>query len=111
MKNYLVITILMAAIILGSVAVLNSKNAEAQEDDLITVPVPVIEGGINGAISSNSEASALAAKFVRQVSIIERVTIPTSLFESKVYQSLIDQSRQIPDESVGRPNPFAPFGL
>lgn len=33
-----------------------------------------------------------------------------ALFESNTFKSLKDFSRQIPDEPVGRPNPFAPVG-
>lgn len=46
---------------------------------------------------------------VRLLEQIQSVQIDTSLFKSPAYQSLQDFSVKIPEQNVGRPNPFAPI--
>ena len=41
---------------------------------------------------------------------INSLKIDTSIFNSLVYRSLVDYSITIPEQNVGRPNPFAPIG-
>jgi len=80
------------------------SHVEAQEVDGLEV--------VGGASLDGSEASLIASRFVQQVNILNQVNIKENadkLFGSTAFQSLVDYSRPIPEEPVGRSNPFAPF--
>lgn len=101
-KNHLIFTLFgIAALTLLVASVIRITSVEAQE----------IGNGLifNPDTSIDSEATILAAKFVRQIDIISKVKINTGLFESDTFKSLRDWSRPIPTEESGRANPFAPY--
>ncbi|KKW35644.1 hypothetical protein A2852_02005 [Candidatus Adlerbacteria bacterium RIFCSPHIGHO2_01_FULL_54_23] len=41
---------------------------------------------------------------------LRQIVLDPSLFEDPIFTSLVDSSTSIPQESVGRRNPFAPIG-
>lgn len=58
---------------------------------------------------SNTESSVIAQKFVNQINSLNGVDLNANIFNNPVFQSLVDFSRPIPEESKGRNNPFAPI--
>ncbi|MBL1434258.1 hypothetical protein COB87_001650 [Candidatus Wolfebacteria bacterium] len=67
-------------------------------------------GGQEGALStSRSDPRVVAAnqEFITLFSELRRIDLDTSIFDDSYYNSLVDFSRPISVESVGRDNPFA----
>lgn len=58
----------------------------------------------------NVEAAAVGTRVLSLLNQINSLKIDTSIFNSLVYRSLVDYSITIPEQNVGRPNPFAPIG-
>jgi len=56
------------------------------------------------------DAQLVSDRILVLLNEIDNLEIDTSLFESSVYKSLTDYTITIPEESVGRTNPFAPVG-
>lgn len=54
-------------------------------------------------------ANADGARVLNLLNQIQSLHIDTKIFESPAYLSLVDYSVEIPEISVGRPNPFAPL--
>ncbi|MDE2037745.1 MAG: hypothetical protein KGI69_00775 [Patescibacteria group bacterium] len=71
-----------------------------------------VEGGSPAASSTLVQSQAgnqVGTAELDLLNQIESLRIDTSLFSDPGYLSLTDYSVQIPSESVGRPNPFAPL--
>ena len=93
-KNILIIFAIVALMVLAA-------SASAQEEGaLITT---------SGGSGLDTEAGLIAAKFIKQISILNKVKIDDSIFSDPTFMTLSDWSRPIPDEAAGRVNPFAPF--
>lgn len=58
---------------------------------------------------SDTKATVLAAKFAKQLNILNKVTVDDSIFQNQAFRSLQDWKVQIPSEAKGRANPFAPL--
>ncbi len=56
------------------------------------------------------QAQEDGARVLSLLNEIKSLQIDDSIFRSAVYKSLVDYSIQIPEQSVGRSNPFAPIG-
>ncbi len=59
--------------------------------------------------STLSDSSLLAQKFINQINLLSRVDLSGAFFQDKAFMSLQDYSQPLPDEAIGRDNPFAPF--
>lgn len=68
------------------------------------------EGNQGALTTSATDPQVVAAnqEFITLFSTLRRIDLDTRIFESEYYQSLIDFSRPISVEPVGRDNPFAP---
>ena len=55
------------------------------------------------------EADIISGRILSLLNQIQELKIDNKLFSSAAYQSLQDYSVIIPEQNVGRPNPFAPF--
>jgi hypothetical protein len=70
------------------------------------------QNGNNGSalITAQTDPRVVAAnqEFISLFSKLRRIDLDTSIFEDEYYNSLIDFSRPISVEPVGRDNPFAP---
>lgn len=62
------------------------------------------------ASPESADASAVGSRVLSLLNQINSLKIDTSIFNSLVYRSLVDYSITIPEQNVGRPNPFAPIG-
>lgn len=63
----------------------------------------LLESGVD---TQNSEVGTRVLALLNQ---IQSLKIDDSLFAGAAYQTLIDFSVTIPEQDVGRPNPFAPL--
>lgn len=70
------------------------------------------QNGNNGGalITTPTDPRVVAAnqEFISLFSKLRRIDLDASIFENEYYNSLIDFSRPISVEPVGRDNPFAP---
>ena len=64
----------------------------------------------SSATAESTDASAVGTRVLSLLNQINSLKIDTSIFNSLVYRSLVDYSITIPEQNVGRPNPFAPIG-
>ena len=73
---------------------------------------PTDSGSSLSTESSAESASAQEAsnRVIILLNKINSLNIDAKLFESAEYKSLVDYTIAIPDQPVGRPNPFAPIG-
>ena len=55
-------------------------------------------------------AQAAASRVLMLLNTINSLKIDGEIFKSPVYNSLVDYTITIPEQNVGRPNPFAPIG-
>jgi hypothetical protein len=71
----------------------------------------------NSAISSLESVISPASSDAREVgnrvlillNQINALNIDETIFESPAYKSLVDYTITVPEQNVGRPNPFAPI--
>jgi hypothetical protein len=56
----------------------------------------------------SSDAQAASARVIALLNQISSLKIDPAIFNSAVYKSLVDYSITIPEQPVGRVNPFAP---
>jgi hypothetical protein len=52
------------------------------------------------------EVQANAALFLARLSILDSIAIETEVFDNKVFQSYRTYTLPLPEQLVGRPNPF-----
>lgn len=88
------ITFLGLALILG----LGYYLFVLQDDDTISL----------NSDSSVEEAELASAQFIRQLNIIRSLELSNAIFSDPRFESFVDFSRPVPDQPVGRDNPFAP---
>lgn len=94
-------TFLILILLLAFAATIVRVNAQEERDGIVTT--------MNEAFALDTGASVIAAKFIKQINILNKVTLNDGVFEDASFTSLIDKSEVIPDEEAGRANPFAPF--
>jgi flagellar basal body-associated protein FliL len=58
----------------------------------------------------SANAEEVGSRVLFLLNQINSLKIDTSIFSSTVYRSLVDYTISIPEQNVGRPNPFAPIG-
>lgn len=56
----------------------------------------------------SNEARAASDRIVKILNQVSALQIDDKIFKTAVYKSLVDYSVQIPEQNVGRVNPFAP---
>lgn len=61
-----------------------------------------------GTSPESVEAQAQGARILLLLNQIKALKIDDSIFKSAVYKSLVDYTVTIPEQNVGRANPFAP---
>lgn len=66
-------------------------------------------GGSGALVTSQSDPRIVAAnqEFITLFSELRRIDLDTSIFDDEYYSSLVDFSRPVSVEAVGRDNPFA----
>lgn len=94
LKNNIIIAIIALILLSAGGFYYISRTDQDSEDLLVSESV---ENGVDRELL----ATLLELKSLK---------FDRALFESNVFKSLKDFSRQIPDEPAGRPNPFAPVG-
>lgn len=62
------------------------------------------------SVDGGSEASQAEARLLGLLSDLREIDLDQSLFESEAFTSREDFSIELPDEPIGRNNPFLPIG-
>lgn len=57
----------------------------------------------------STEALVASNRVLSLLNQISSLEIDPSIFDSAVYNSLVDYTIAVPEQNVGRPNPFAPI--
>lgn len=57
----------------------------------------------------NPETQIVGSKVLSLLNQISSLKIDPSLFTSASYKSLVDYTIAVPEQNIGRPNPFAPL--
>jgi hypothetical protein len=65
-------------------------------------------GPLWGSAEIDTSLVTRGQKFLSRLRELNGLKLDTSVFESPVYQSLVDSSTPLPTEVHGRPNPFIP---
>jgi hypothetical protein len=60
-------------------------------------------------VTANADAEAVGSRVLSLLNQIRSLKIDTTVFKDPAYMSLRDYSVAIPQEDVGRENPFAPI--
>lgn len=75
------------------------------------VVAPAEEEPAGVTVSTGEEPNTTSAEFLDLLNSVKSLTLSKSLFSNLVFRDrLQDFSRPLPERSVGRGNPFAPFG-
>jgi len=61
--------------------------------------------------SNPKQVDVLGQEIIRSLSKIQSLRLDQSLFSDPIYLRLIDDTEEIPEPSVGRPNPFEPLPI
>lgn len=103
-KNIIIIAslIIIIAAAMATQRTFTFKASSVRAEGLVTTTTA-------SPLGDDAEASLIAAKFIKQIAILNKVKIDDGIFSDPSFQSLEDWSRPIPDEAAGRANPFAPF--
>ena len=91
-KNIIVIAAIIVIVIGGSLLYMNTTP---KQDSTSTLE----------AVQSNR----VSTRILSLLSQIQSLKIDKSVFSSNAYNSLVDYTIRIPEQNVGRPNPFAPI--
>lgn len=94
----IIITVLILG--LGFVVYLYFKGDDVESTDLL----------LANSGSPEQAADILGQEIIRALNQIEALQLDRAIFEDPVFLSLVDRSKEIPPEPVGRINPFAPIG-
>ena len=69
-----------------------------------------LETSFTGSSAESADAQLASDRIVSLLNQVSNLKIDKTLFDSAVYNSLVDYTITIPEENVGRANPFAPVG-
>lgn len=79
--------------------------------------VSFIKGGskddslLQSVANTPKGADVIGSEIIQALNQIETLQLDRSVFEDPVYRSLVDRSQPIPQEPIGRENPFAPIDV
>lgn len=66
-------------------------------------------GIVGGPGEGDADASIKGSQILLLLSQIKSINIDTSIFNNQMYKSLIDYTVEVPQQNVGKVNPFAEF--
>lgn len=92
-----IILIILGLVILFFVYSYFSGNNSADEE-LLTSSIQV------------DPAQVVGTEIISALNQIESLKLSRDIFEDPVYRSLVDRSEPIPQEPIGKSNPFSPIG-
>lgn len=67
------------------------------------------QSGAASTLLQTSPADTLSAQTNAQSSLLSSIKIDSKFFQDPVFNSLQDYSVGVPQQNIGRPNPFAPL--
>lgn len=103
-KTLIVIILFIVAFVVYALTQNGSKSATGVKKQTVA----------SGAVSTSGSVQPVldgpGKEFVAQLLAIQNINFALDLFSDPVFQGLQDWSREIQQQEVGRPNPFAPLG-
>ncbi|MBI3632521.1 MAG: hypothetical protein HY225_03670 [Candidatus Vogelbacteria bacterium] len=71
--------------------------------------------GVSGGLQtvaplSTADSNALSQDFLVALSSLNSLELNSAFFDDKIFRNLVDYSKDIKDEDLGRENPFLPVG-
>lgn len=66
-------------------------------------------GPASGAIEVVDQTASVGSDVDFLLNQIQELHIDTTLFDDPAYETLVDHEVPVPEQNVGRPNPFAPI--
>ena len=97
-KKTFIAVIIIAMIALGAYFYFKGEPSDDLSSSLETQDSPV-----------SADAQAVGTRVLSLLNQINSLKIDASIFDSAVYKTLVDYTITIPEQNVGRPNPFAPI--
>ena len=61
-------------------------------------------------VTQSGETASIGSEVLSALNQLRQLNLDSSIFSDQTFQSLKDFSRAIPQQSIGRHNPFAPAG-
>jgi len=98
-KNILITSLLSTVIITVIIGALYFSTASAQSGLITTTQDP-----------AGASSDVITQKLINQINILKGVTLNGALFKGDSFISLRDWSKPLPEQEIGRNNPFAPIG-
>ena len=65
--------------------------------------------GSDSLLQAQSSTQGIGSAELSLLNQVQSLKIDTSIFQDPAYKTLVDYTVTIPQENVGRPNPFAPY--
>ncbi len=94
---------IIALVVIVAVALLLYFYYKGNPNDDSTSSLTVVS-------AESQEARASSDRVLSLLSEIRSLNIKNTLFTNPVYKSLVDYTIAVPDQPIGRINPFAPVG-
>lgn len=77
----------------------------------VTAPLPEEAPGVS-VTAGGSAGETSSAEFLDLLLSVKNISLNKNLFDNPIFRDrLQDFSRELPERPIGRPNPFAPFGV
>lgn len=92
------------------------KNSKLVQWGVIAIVIALgywwyVSSGSSGPLlSTPASPSPASQEILLTLGNLRQITLDPALFEEALFVSLVDSSTAIPQEGVGRRNPFAPIG-
>lgn len=64
---------------------------------------------LNTRTNTNS-GNVLGSEIIKAINEIDSLELDRSVFDDPIFQTLVDRSQELQQQSTGRSNPFAPIG-
>lgn len=97
-KIIIVIVVMLVAFIIYSFV----SGGNTQEEELLT--------STNANQNQTTQSRIVGSEIISALNQIQTLNLSRDIFDDPVFGSLIDRSEPIPEEPVGKNNPFAPIG-
>lgn len=98
-KKIIIILIVLVIVFLG-ISFIRGGSVENDDSDLL----------VSSNVNVENQAQLVSNEIVSALNQIQNLKLNKDIFEDKVFQSLIDRSQEIPEEPIGKTNPFSPIG-
>lgn len=99
-KNAIIAIVVILVLFMGGYFYLKGTPSDSALSSL---------GIVGGPGEGDADASIKGSQILLLLSQIKSINIDTSIFNNQMYKSLIDYTVEVPQQNVGKVNPFAEF--